>query len=572
MKSLTAQLSYFVATRKGRRNIRVLMWLLIVLAGMILTYSVLFHYLMAWEFRHHAQPAPHSWLTGLYWTLTVMTTLGFGDITFQTDLGRLFSVVVLLSGVIFLLILLPFTLIQFFFAPWVEAQQAARAPRELPERTAGHVVLTHYDPVTEALIQKLTQFKYAYVLLAADLEEALKFSDLGVRVMIGALDDPDCYRRARLNQAALVAATADDATNANIALSVREVSETIPIIVTAREVPSVDILRVAGSTHVLQLDCMMGESLARRAIGGNAMSHLIGNVDQVYIAEATATRTPLVGKTLRENRLSELGVTVIGLWERGQFQAARPETMITANSVLILAGSRDALLNYDEHFAIYNVSTGFTVILGGGHVGQATARSLEARGIKCRIVDLSPPPARSPLASRYVIGNAAELATLEQAGIHEAANIVVTTRDDNTNIYLTILCRQLRADTPIISRATLQRNVPTMHRAGADFVMSYASMGSNAIFNLLERSDILMVAEGLDIVRIPVPATLAGKNLAESEIRARTGCSVIAVSQNGQVTLDPSPTTVLPADAEITLIGSVSSHQQFMAMYGEGRS
>jgi transaldolase / glucose-6-phosphate isomerase len=32
----------------------------------------------------------HSWITGVYWTLTVMSTLGFGDITFETDLGRLF--------------------------------------------------------------------------------------------------------------------------------------------------------------------------------------------------------------------------------------------------------------------------------------------------------------------------------------------------------------------------------------------------------------------------------------------------------------------------------------------------
>jgi spermidine/putrescine transport system permease protein len=50
----------------------------------------------------------HSWLTGVYWTLTVMSTLGFGDITFTSDLGRLFSIVVLLSGIFMLLIVLPF--------------------------------------------------------------------------------------------------------------------------------------------------------------------------------------------------------------------------------------------------------------------------------------------------------------------------------------------------------------------------------------------------------------------------------------------------------------------------------
>ena len=44
-----------------------------------------------------------SWPTSVYWTLTTMTTLGFGDITFESDAGRIFSIVVLLSGSVFLL-------------------------------------------------------------------------------------------------------------------------------------------------------------------------------------------------------------------------------------------------------------------------------------------------------------------------------------------------------------------------------------------------------------------------------------------------------------------------------------
>lgn len=75
---------------------------------MVGVYSIAFHFIMAAEGEHH------SWLTGLYWTLTVMTTLGFGDITFKDDLGKLFSILVLLSGVIFLLVVLPFTFIQLF--------------------------------------------------------------------------------------------------------------------------------------------------------------------------------------------------------------------------------------------------------------------------------------------------------------------------------------------------------------------------------------------------------------------------------------------------------------------------
>lgn len=37
----------------------------------------------------------------------------------------------------------------------------------------------------------------------------------------------------------------------------------------------------------------------------------------------------------------------------------------------------------------------------------------------------------------------------------------------------------------------LERNVATLHRAGADFVLSYASMGANTILNFLGRASVL---------------------------------------------------------------------------------
>ncbi len=68
-------------------------------------------------------------------------------------------------------------------------------------------------------------------------------------------------------------------------------------------------------------------------------------------------------------------------------------------------------------------------------------------------------------------------------------------------MYLTLYVRKLQPDIQIISRATLEHNVTTLHRAGADFVMSYASMGANAVYNILEQGDVVMVAEGLDVFR-----------------------------------------------------------------------
>ena len=42
-----------------------------------------------------------------YWVLTTMSTLGYGDITFKGDAGRLFSMMVMFTGVFYLFIVLP---------------------------------------------------------------------------------------------------------------------------------------------------------------------------------------------------------------------------------------------------------------------------------------------------------------------------------------------------------------------------------------------------------------------------------------------------------------------------------
>ncbi len=559
MKYLSSQLAFMLRKRTGRPNALMLVRFLLVLAGLVVTYSILFHYLMELEGQRH------SWLTGLYWTLTVMSTLGFGDITFSSDLGRIFSMLVLLSGIIFLLVLLPFTFIQFFYAPWVDAQQKARAPRQLPESMRGHVVITRLDPVTSALVARLRQHDYPYVLIVPELTEALRLHDEGLDVLVGELDDPETYRKARLGVAALVATTASDAANTTIAFTARAVNTTLPIIATADGPDSVDVLGLAGATHALDLGEMLGQSLARRTLGGDAITHAIGRFDEVIIAEANAARTPLVGKTLRENRLSDLGVSVVGVWERGKFSPAGPDTTISASTVLVLAGTQAQLQNYDEHFAIYNVSGEAVVVVGAGRVGRATARALIERGVEYRVIEQDRARVRDP--ARTVVGSAADLDVLREAGIMKAPAVIITTHDDNTNAYLTILCRRIRPDIQIISRATLERTVATLHRAGADFVMSYASMGAGAIFNLLRRSDVLMVAEGVDVVRLPVPPSLGGVRLGETTIRADTGCTVIGIRHAGATRINPGPDDVLERDDELILIGTVESQKAFFERY-----
>ncbi|HMP91102.1 MAG TPA: NAD-binding protein [Kiritimatiellia bacterium] len=561
MNSQSRWLNERMWNRVNRRNLAFVARFMVILIGLVILYSVLFHFIMAYEGRDF------SWISGLYWTLTTMSTLGFGDITFTTDVGMIFSVVVLLSGTTFMLALFPFLFIQFFYTPWLEAQQAARSPRQIPTGTHGHIVLTHYGEIASAFIQKLKRHRYPYVLLAPTIDDTLKLRDQGFNAIFGECDDADTYRNVHVEKAALVVATGKDEVNANIAFTVRELNNTLPIAATANDPASVDILELAGCSHVIQLAELMGQALARRTLAGDAIAHIIGRFDEMLIAEATTHNTPLVGKTLKESGLREMvSVSVVGIWERGRYIQPRPETLISKGSVLVLAGSKEQLHTYNDLFCIYNTATNPIVIIGGGRVGRATGQALQKRGIDYRIVEKIPERIRNP--ENYVLGNAADIEVLTRAGIQKAPTVVITSHDDDMNVYLTIYCRKLRPDIQIITRAIQERNVSTLHRAGADIVMSYASMGASILFNLLKRTDIVLLAEGLDFFRVKIPASLAGSTLVESNIRQKTGCTVIAVRADGKTIITPDPQSALPSNGELILVGNEEAEEKFIKMFG----
>lgn len=561
MKSLMSVVSASIQPRSSRTNLMVLARLMIILVCLITAYSVIFHWLMEREGQHH------SWMTGFYWTLTVMSTLGFGDITFHSDAGRFFSIVVLVTGVIFLLVILPFTFIEFFYAPWMKAQEKSKAPTKVPASTEGHVIFSHYGPVAQMLSRLLEEYGHSWHVVVPSLEEALRLRGEGVPVVMGDRSDPETWRRLNIERAAMVVTTLDNVTNTNVCFTVRELSESIPIVASASTEMVRNALELAGVTHILRLEEMMGQTLARRVIGNDAKAHVIGELDGLIIAEASAAHTPLAGKTVVESNLrASTGVTVVGLWVRGQFQPADPDTEIRSHTVLVMAGSQNQFDKYDELFGKHEVAEQNKVIIaGGGRVGRATSQALTEAGVEWTLIERLPERVRG--MDNTVIGDASDFDVLVEAGMQDAASVIITTHDDDVNIFLTIFYRRLRQKMQIISRCTKEKNTTRLHRAGADVTLSYASMGANTIFNLLRSSDTLLLAEGVNIFSVTVPDSLIGKTLADSAVRSRTGCSVLAVESEGERRINPDPFSELPAESKLVLIGTLEAEREFLELF-----
>lgn len=557
MKIVGLILSFLTAPVR-QRNVRLLLMLLAVFAALVAIYSALFHVLM------QAEGQTHSWATGVYWTLVTMTTLGFGDITFQSDAGRIFSVVVLLSGTLFLLILLPFTFIQFVWIPWVNKRDAERVPRRLDPEVVGHIVLTGAGPIEDVLIARAHRAGVPYILLVADIEESLRLHDRGYQVMVGALDDPRTYRAARVEAAALVVTTRADTANTNVVFTVREISSGVPIIATANAAASVDILQLAGANEVIELGNRLGDAMAERILEAGSRGRILGEIAGVTIAEAVV-RGSAPPRTAGE-LMQRSGVRVVGTWHRGEFSPTEPDSPLLPGSVLVLAGSRAQIAAYDDIWGEAAAQVGAVVIIGGGRVGRRVGAALAAVGISYKIVERR--PERAVDAANYVVGDAAEIEVLTAAGLPSASAVIITTHDDDVNVYLAIYARRLRPQIQVIARANLDRNVSTLYRAGADAVLSYASTGASAIWNRFRPDESLLLAEGLDVFRVPVPAALAAGCLAEARIAESTGCQVVAVvTADGAAQCAFDPTAPLPAGSELILIGDAADQERFRAKY-----
>lgn len=553
-----------VLRAQRRRRLRTVLMLSAVFVAMVGVFSAAFHEIMGSEGRSF------SWPTSIYWTLTTMTTLGFGDITFESDAGRLFSVVVLLSGSTFLLVVLPFVFIQFVFIPWMDERDRRRAPRTVPGATTGHLILTALGPVEESLIEDAEQAEVPYVVLVEDVEEAGRLHDRGRSVMVGPLDDPATYERARVDRAALIVATSSDQTNTNIAFTVREIAPEVGIVASANSPASIDILEIAGADHVVQLGEILGEAMAARALGLGGRAKVIGDFAGLHIAEAGVVGTELVDRTLADVRLRQrLGVGLIGVWDRGEFQIATGDSELHESSLLLLAGTEDELASFSREYAVRSPLAPKAVIIGGGRVGRACGRALAGEGVDFVIVEQLNERARSD--ARYVIGDAADRAVLTEAGIDDAAAVVVTTHDDDVNVYLTRYCRGLRPDARIVARSRLDRNVSTLYRAGADAVLSYASTGSAAIWNHFRGDETLLVAHGLNVFRSPVPAELIGRTLADSHVHRRTGCNVVALQVGDEIRANPDAHAPLPPGSELVLVATDDGKARFPTVFPHAR-
>lgn len=532
-----------------------------LIVGVLVFYTIAYKYGMTtFEGR------PRSFIEALQVVVQAFTTTGFGeDAPWRSPQMLILIVLMQFTGVFLLFLTLP-----LFVVPWIERRLEATPSTSFDGE--DHVVICGFSKRGDALVEELRSQDVEYVVLVEDRDRWRSLSEEGYSVVLGDPETTDALSKVAVSQASAVVLDHGDEANAHIGLSVRQVSESVRMVGFLEDPALESYLELAGVDEVLLPRELLGQRLADKVT--SAITTKLGETIDIG-ADIEIIELPLQGgcgledTSLRESGIrEETGANVIGVWVEGEFVAdPGPETVLGGNSVLLVSGTEEQLQAVMEMTMAPGRSTTRDVVIGGyGDVGKSVKTSLQASHISCTVLDLE---AEDEVD---VVGDATSESVLREAGIKDAGAFIVSIGDDTHAVFATLVAREANPNLDIIARANETENISKLYAAGADYVLALSRVSGRMLAESILDEDVISYDTQIDIVRTKAPS-FEGQTLQEANIRARTGCTVIAAERNGEVHSSPGVEFEIRSGDSLVVAGTDQNIARFqdLARTGAGR-
>jgi Trk K+ transport system NAD-binding subunit len=505
----------------------------------------------------HLEGKPRDFWAALEWAGETLTTTGYGkDAGWTHPLMVLFVVGVQFAGVLLVFLLLPIVLL-----PFLEQRFEARLPRSF-EKAAGHVVIYRYGPAVESLLEQLDQKNVPYVVIEEDEAVARSLVERGINV-VWCPERADPLAAVPLADARALVANGSDEENAALLLSARQEGFTGDILAIAEDPFHRAPLALAGATAVFTPRHLLAAALAARA--SDRISPRVSGVQQLgaklQIGEVRILEdSPLAGRTLAAARIGErTGVTVIGQWVNGRLLAApTAEMRLEPRGIVVAAGSEESLARLENlaEGASRLPRRGPILIAGFGEVGRKVAELVGDAGEPVVSLDRHERPGVT------LPGNVLDRELLLRAEVSRARVIVLALDTDEATLFATVIVKDMAPDVPVIARVSHPRNVERMYQAGADFALSLSHVAGQLLARRLLGEEAVTIDVALKVLKTS-PNGLIGHHPAETSIRDRTGCSVVAVERGDDLLVEFPPEFTFEETDEVYVCGSDAAVRTF---------
>jgi Trk K+ transport system NAD-binding subunit len=531
---------------------------LLTLAAIMAAYSVLYYYGMI-----YFEAERISFLHAVQVVVETFTTTGFGsDSPWRSDVMNLLVIVMDLTGVFIIFLALPVLLFPLF-----EDRLSRTAPTSV-EGLTEHVIIAGYSPRGAALVDELTARDRDHVFVEPDRELADELEAETDRTVIhGDPETAAALRSAGIAEAHTLVADVDDEVNASVVLAARSIADCHTV--TLAEEPERETYhRYAGADDVFSPRQLIGESLAKKVTAGVTpeLDGAIEIAEDFDIVELPVqSGADIVGRTVADAGIRErTGANIVGAWFRGEFASPPPpDARIDEQTILVVAGRERQLERLKElTLSERRRRDGGPVIVAGfDEVGTTVVDRIDG-DVETVVLD------RRDIPGVDVVGDVTDEGTLREAGIDEASTVIIAVSDDTTTVFATLVVRELNPDVEIIARADATESVRKLYQAGADYVLALATVSGRMLASTILDEEVISFDQQIEIVRVDCGA-LVGRTLAEADVRARTGITVIAVERDEEVITDLGPDFRIRHGDDLVVAGTDADMNRFAAFVGE---
>lgn len=216
------------------------------------------------------------------------------------------------------------------------------------------------------------------------------------------------------------------------------------------------------------------------------------------------------------------------------------------------------------------------IVCGIGRMGNTICEQLHLRKQPFVVVESSESRAIAVCERQgwpCIIGDATDDETLIKAGVRRARALASVLPTDADNVYVVLSARMLASDLQIIARASDEKAVEKLERAGATRVVSPFASGAMKMARFMltpSIEDFLDIADGqgdqleLADVQVTDESPYIGRTLAECDVR-RLGVMILGIRRaSGERLMPPPPNATLRRGDSLFAFGSAQAVNEML--------
>ena len=219
------------------------------------------------------------------------------------------------------------------------------------------------------------------------------------------------------------------------------------------------------------------------------------------------------------------------------------------------------------------------IICGYGRMGAVIARELHEKGRPFVIIDNNAEKIKKIDEKGYffIEGDATIEETLHEAGVERASGIVVVLNTDQDNLFVCMSIRSMNNDAFLVSRCSVNDNLPKLRRVGVDKVVNPYVAGGHKMSELLlspQLEDSVTIKSpqqtsidfGIDEIQLSELDRFDGMMIKDCRLREDYELSIVGIIDTaGNVKINPGSEEVLHMDQTIMIIGKKENLERLTA-------